>query len=457
VSLAQSDEFRSRVQEWVRSIEERTNYHSLELSDGTIIQGVIPVDALRARLFDLKVPESLMGQRVLDVGAASGWNSFEMERRGAEVVAIDCVEYEEFGYAKSLLNSKVDYRMVDVDEISPELLGTFDIVLFLGVLYHLRHPLLALEKLCAVTREVAFVESFVTDSLAAPSSHASMEFYEIDELGGQIDNWFGPTTACLSALCWSAGFASVELQYSQGGRAGLICRRKWEAAPSSPEENAPHLISAVNNRTNRSTFHRGLDEYICLYFRFDNPLQRQDLLIEVSGYGISPLMVTSNSPGEWQANSKLPPGLSIGEHSVRIRTARSMFSGSYVIQISERGSSFDHQAFRSANVLCAEPVELFRVVNSKDDTSVFQGHRAERLSAFFNTKEKHLKQHNVQAECAGVPIGIELVIELGGGTWQINAKLPRSLRAGFYPIRVRTSNCEYSNPKLIQIQEPITT
>ncbi len=234
VSLMQSDEFRSRVQEWVRSIEERTNYHSLDLGNGTIIEGVISVDALRSRLHDLEVPESLEGRRVLDVGAASGWNSFELERRGAEVVAIDCVAYEEFRYASSLLNSTVDYRMVDVDEISPELLGTFDIVLFLGVLYHLRHPLLALEKLCAVTREVAFVESFVTDSLMSPSGQTSMEFYEIDELGGQIDNWFGPTTACLVALCRSAGFATVQLQYSQGGRAGLICRRKWEAAWMAP-------------------------------------------------------------------------------------------------------------------------------------------------------------------------------------------------------------------------------
>jgi len=456
VSLMQSDEFRSRVQEWVRSIEERTNYHSLDLGNGTIIEGVISVDALRSRLHDLEVPESLEGRRVLDVGAASGWNSFELERRGAEVVAIDCVAYEEFRYASSLLNSTVDYRMVDVDEISPELLGTFDIVLFLGVLYHLRHPLLALEKLCAVTREVAFVESFVTDSLMSPSGQTSMEFYEIDELGGQIDNWFGPTTACLVALCRSAGFATVQLQYSQGGRAGLICRRKWEAAPSAPEETAPHLISAVNNRTNQSTFHRGLDEYICLYFRFDNPLRRQDLLIEVSGYGIAPLTVTSHSPGEWQANSKLPPGLTIGEHSVRIRTVRSMFSGSYTVQMLESASSADPLVFRSASVLSAEPVELFRVVNSKDETSVFQGHRAERLSAFFTTAEKHLKQHTVLTECAGTPIDIELVIELGGGTWQINAKLPRSLRAGFHTVRVRTANSDYSEARIIQIQEPMT-
>ena len=72
-----------------------------------------------------------------------------MERRGADVVAVDCVEFEEFHMARKLLGSSVDYRILDVDELTPQRVGRFDYVLFFGVLYHLRHPLLGLERIAA--------------------------------------------------------------------------------------------------------------------------------------------------------------------------------------------------------------------------------------------------------------------------------------------------------------------
>ncbi len=84
-----------------------------------------------------------------------------MERRGAEVVAVDCVEYDDFRVAHRILNSKVDYRILDVDELTPESLGTFDIVVFFGVLYHLRHPLLGLEKVLALARDTVLVRSLI--------------------------------------------------------------------------------------------------------------------------------------------------------------------------------------------------------------------------------------------------------------------------------------------------------
>ena len=83
---------------------------------------------------------------MLDVGAWDGWFSFECERRGADVVAVDCVALDTFIEAKQLIGSKVEYLTLDVNELSAQRLGRFDIVLFFGVLYHLRHPLLGLEK-----------------------------------------------------------------------------------------------------------------------------------------------------------------------------------------------------------------------------------------------------------------------------------------------------------------------
>src|SRR2546425_135288 len=83
--------------------------------------------------------------------------SFEAERHGAEVVAIDCWWPEKFFLAHRALNSRVAFHELSVYELSRERLGAFDIVLFLGVLYHLRHPLLVLERVCEMTHETAVI------------------------------------------------------------------------------------------------------------------------------------------------------------------------------------------------------------------------------------------------------------------------------------------------------------
>src|SRR5271169_1700224 len=138
-------------------------YHSIELPDGRVIPGLQTIEVLRSRIARYPIPQDLTGKRVLDIGAWDGWFSFEMERRGASVVALDSIRLETFFEAKRLLNSKVEYVVADICRVNPRDLGTFDIVLFFGVLYHLKHPLLALEKVCELTADMACIESLVTD------------------------------------------------------------------------------------------------------------------------------------------------------------------------------------------------------------------------------------------------------------------------------------------------------
>ena len=91
--------------------------------------------------------------RVLDIGCAEGFFSFEAERRGAtEVVAIDSFpdSVRRFNICRSALASKATAFLTNVYELSPRTFGTFDLIMFFGVLYHLRHPLLALEKIFSV-------------------------------------------------------------------------------------------------------------------------------------------------------------------------------------------------------------------------------------------------------------------------------------------------------------------
>ncbi len=318
-------------------IEKGAWYHSIDLPDGRVIPGIIPVDKLRARMDAFGLPADLRGKRVLDVGAATGWCSFEMERRGAEVVAVDCVEYDDFRVAHRILDSKVNYKLLDVDELTPELLGTFDIVIFFGVLYHLRHPLLGLEKMLALARDTVLVESFVCDAQLPEADRSSngcyMEFYETNELGGQIDNWVGPTVNCLAAMCRAAGFVRVELKYVQDHRAGFVCRRTWEQAPADAVTPPPVIGSAVNNRTGDIVFHPGKDEYICLYFRAaKSQLRREDLRVEIDGMGVPVLTVSSHGSSEggerWQADLRLPVRLADGPHTIRLRLADSGFGES---------------------------------------------------------------------------------------------------------------------------------
>ena len=265
----------------------------------------------------------LRGKRVLDVGAWDGWFSFECERRGAEVVAVDCIPLETFLEAKELIGSKVEYLTLDVNELSARRLGKFDIVLFFGVLYHLRHPLLGLEKVVELSTDLVLIESFVIER-EKRQIPAVMEFYEGTELAGQVDNWCGPSPEALLAMCRSAGLAQVELLDITQQRASVIAKRRWPEPDAVPKAAAPHLHAVTNNRTYRSSFHPNKDEYLCCYFRSEERgLTADGLFVEVDGFGTHALTIAATEGSGYQANCLLPPGLPPGRHEVRIRTRHS--------------------------------------------------------------------------------------------------------------------------------------
>jgi len=154
------------IEESRRQIERLSRlgwYHSIELPGGSVIEGHQTIRQLRTRIRQFPIPEDLTGKRVLDIGAWDGWFSFEMERRGAQVLALDSTRNTRLLEAKKLLGSRIEYHIGDICRVTSKDLGTFDIVLFLGVLYHVKHPLLALENVCGMCREMACIESFVTD------------------------------------------------------------------------------------------------------------------------------------------------------------------------------------------------------------------------------------------------------------------------------------------------------
>jgi tRNA (mo5U34)-methyltransferase len=157
------------------------------------------------------LPADLSGRTVLDVGTTNAGTAFEMERRGAErVVAVDIFDPDWFGVRAltEFLGSNVEYVRCTVYELAARFPEPFDLVIFWGVLYHLRHPLLALDNLRAVTGSKASLETAVCDA-SLPRGHRGQKlarFYRRDELSGDGSNWFAPTAATLEDWCGSSGF-----------------------------------------------------------------------------------------------------------------------------------------------------------------------------------------------------------------------------------------------------------
>ncbi len=189
-------------------------YHSIDLGHGIVTRGE---SDNRRTLARLALPPRLDGLTVLDVGAWDGFFAFEVERRGARrVLATDHFCWSGPGWgtragfelARQALESNVEALDIDVPDLAPERIGTFDVVLFLGVLYHLRHPLLALERVHSVTGRQLILETHVDlVGLRRPAC----AFYPGDELDRDPTNWFGPNPAAVVAMLRDVGFRRVDV------------------------------------------------------------------------------------------------------------------------------------------------------------------------------------------------------------------------------------------------------
>ncbi len=202
----------------IASLQQRASeiqwHHTIDLGHGVITPGK---DNTPRKLARLALPDSLEGMTVLDVGAWDGFFSFEAERRGAaRVLATDSFVWdgnvEGFGkkgfeLAKQALGSHVEEMHIDALELNAERVGTWDMVFFLGVLYHMKHPLLALERVAEVTEKVLVLETLV-DMLAY--RRPAMAFYAGREVAQDDTNWCGPNPAAIAAMLRTVGFSRVD-------------------------------------------------------------------------------------------------------------------------------------------------------------------------------------------------------------------------------------------------------
>jgi tRNA (mo5U34)-methyltransferase len=183
-------------------------HQRFQLAEQTWSPGAHDIGGLLNRV---NVPERLDGKSVLDIGTTNGGAAFIAERRGASrVVAVDIYPPNWFGFdrIRAAYGSQVEFVQGSVYDLPALLAEQFDYVFFFGVLYHLRHPLLAIDSVRELTRERLYVET-----AACPDQGATgfSRFFPRDYLGDS-SNWFVPSVTCVTDWFASSGFAVEQVE-----------------------------------------------------------------------------------------------------------------------------------------------------------------------------------------------------------------------------------------------------
>lgn len=219
-----TEAIRSRVEElgeW---------FHNLDLNGVATAPNHFLGDypSVKWRRFAHSVPADLRGKSVLDIGCNAGFYSLEMKRRGAErVVGIDSDEgyLAQARFASEILGLEIEWHRLSVYEVA-QLGERFDLVIFMGVLYHLRYPLLALDLLREhVVGDLVLFQSMQRGSAEVMQLESDYTFSErsvFDDQGfprlhfiegryaGDPTNWWIPNRACVEAMLRSSGFEIID-------------------------------------------------------------------------------------------------------------------------------------------------------------------------------------------------------------------------------------------------------
>jgi tRNA (mo5U34)-methyltransferase len=256
-----------------------TWFHSIDLGDGVRTKGLSDTDATVTRE---QLPD-FAGRSVLDIGAWDGYYAFLAERDGASrVVALDHYAWgldfaardrywnecrqngtlpdhardatdfwlpdlpgrRGFDFAHAALESSVESVVADFATVDLDALGPFDIVLYLGVLYHMKEPLTCLERVRAVTREVAVIET-VAMRVPGTDGRSLLGFHAGGDLNLDFGNWYVPNIEALSTLALAAGFSRVEVVQGPPPRAAQPRRTSLRALAGARQEEIYEEYRAI--------------------------------------------------------------------------------------------------------------------------------------------------------------------------------------------------------------------
>jgi len=223
-------------------------YHQFKFAPNLVTPGAQDSAAV---LEWLNLPQDLSGLRVLDIGARDGFFSFECERRGAtEVLAIDYVpeQFTGFPVAKKILGSRLNLVHESIYNLTPERYGRFDLVLLLGVLYHLPDPMRALDIVFNMMKPQTwlFLETIVIDDELPPeiAKRPLMQFYPKASKNRDYTNYWGMTEACAVDLLEECDFCVTDRR--RAGERGVFVAMKTAERKNSCAEIAWTVRSRDN-------------------------------------------------------------------------------------------------------------------------------------------------------------------------------------------------------------------
>jgi tRNA (mo5U34)-methyltransferase len=207
------------LKDWVRRQVEAEPYwfQRIELFPGYFSPGWD--DPAETKLPYYGLPDDLTGMRVLDIGCAEGFFSFEAEARGArEVIAIDSFpdSVRRFNIVKEARQSNAAAFLMNVYDLEPKRLGTFDLVLFYGVFYHLKHPQYALERIRSICTGTLLFQTHIFEDPSVREIPCGRFYPHGMASGAQGERhdvtvfWLFNQTCCVAMLD-HVGFTEVEI------------------------------------------------------------------------------------------------------------------------------------------------------------------------------------------------------------------------------------------------------
>lgn len=218
-------------------------YHNLDLCGVMTNPAMGDYPESRWRLLEPFIPQDLTGKTVLDLACNSGFFSIKMKQRGAKhVLGIDVPgQIEQAKLVAEVYNADIELLAQNVYEFMLTNTTQFDYVLFLGLFYHLRHPLLVLDRAAELTREKLLFQTQVfpppggdspfipeddyplsQSSIFDRSDFPRMAFVE-NSVNGDRTNWWFPNDACVFGMLRSAGFSKIKRADSPVGDQCYIC------------------------------------------------------------------------------------------------------------------------------------------------------------------------------------------------------------------------------------------
>jgi tRNA (mo5U34)-methyltransferase len=205
-------------------------FHNLHLPDGTQTAPDHPLGdfpTFKWQQIAPHIPGNLSGWRVLDIGCNAGFYSFELAKRGAQVKAIDVnphyLRQAQWAARQFELEDRIEFAQMQVYQLA-QLDQSYDLVWFMGVLYHLRYPLLALDIVSRKARRLMVVQSLTLNEKGAATETTDLTFNDIDrmqhpgwpkmafvehDLEGDETNWWLPNEACLEAMLRTCGMRTM--------------------------------------------------------------------------------------------------------------------------------------------------------------------------------------------------------------------------------------------------------